>query len=92
MRAIIGGLGLAFLSASVLIAPTIVGPKALTAAYAICLPGEVVDGRTAEMAARQAERAGYGNVRMEHKGCDNVWHGFASRGGASTRVAVEPSG
>ncbi len=92
MRATFRGLGIAVLSASVLMAPTIVGPRALTAAYAVCLPGEVIDGTTAEMATRQAESAGYGNVRMEHKGCDNVWHGFATRGGASTRVAVSPSG
>ena len=92
MRATYRGLGIAVISASVLIAPTIVGPSTLTAAYALCLPGERIDGRTAEMARRQAESAGYSNVQMEHKGCDNVWHGFAARGGASTRVAVQPSG
>ena len=92
MRATFQGLGIAILSASILVAPSIVGPRTLTAAYAVCLPGEVTDGRTAEMATRQAQRAGYGNVRMEHKGCDNVWHGFATRGGATTRVAVAPSG
>lgn len=91
MRATFRGLGVAFLAAGVLMAPTI-GPKTLTAAYAVCLPGERIDGRTAEMAARQAETAGYRNVQMEHKGCDNVWHGFATRNGASTRVAVQPSG
>ena len=92
MRANIRGLSVALLSAGTLIAPTIVAPTALTAAYAICLPGEVIDGRTAEMARRQIESAGYSNVQMEHKGCDNVWHGFATRGGASGRVAVSPSG
>ena len=92
MRATFQGLGIAILSASILVAPTIVGPKTLTAAYAACLPGERIDGRTAEMAKRQAQSAGYGNVLMEHKGCDNVWHGFAIRDGARTRVAVSPSG
>ena len=92
MRATFRGLGIAVLSAGVLMAPTIVGPKTLTAAYAACLPGERIDGRTAEMAARQAESAGYRSVQMEHKGCDNVWHGFATRNGASVRVAVEPGG
>jgi hypothetical protein len=29
---------------------------------------------------------------MEHKGCDNVWHGFAMKDGATGRVAVSPSG
>jgi hypothetical protein len=92
MRATFRGLGVAVLSASVFMAPAIVGPKALTAAYAVCAPGERIDGRTAEMARRQIEGAGYRNVQMEHKGCDNVWHGFGMRGGATTRVAVSPGG
>ena len=69
-----------------------VGPKALTAAYAICAEGERIDGTTAEIAKRRIESAGYTQVRMEHKGCDNFWHGFATKGGTSTRVAVSPSG
>ena len=92
MRANFRGLGVAILSLCVFVAPTIVGPQTLTAAYAICLPGERIDGRTAEMAARQAESAGYGDVQMAHKGCDNVWHGFATREGTRTRVAVSPGG
>lgn len=92
MRATFRGLSVTILSVGAFIAPTIVGPTALTAAYAICTSGERIDGRTAEMAKRQIESAGYGNVQMEHKGCDNVWHGFATRDGASTRVAVSPIG
>ena len=92
MRATFRGVGIAIISAGVFIVPTIVGPASLTAAYAICAPGERIDGRTAEMARRQAESAGYRGVMMEHKGCDNVWHGFAMRNGARTRVAVSPSG
>ena len=92
MRANIRGLGIAMLSVGIVIAPTMVGPTALTAAYAICAPGERIDGTTAEMAKRRIESAGYSGVRMEHKGCDNVWHGFATRGGTSGRVAVSPSG
>ncbi len=92
MRATFRGLGVGFLSASLIIAPTIVGPTALTAAYAICASNDRIDGRTAEMAKKQVEGAGYSNVQMEHKGCDNVWHGIASRDGASTRVAVSPGG
>ena len=92
MRTTFRGLGLAILSVGVFMVPTIGGPPSLTAAYAICLPGERIDGTTAQMAQRRIESAGYSNVQMEHKGCDNVWHGFASRGGTSGRVAVSPSG
>ena len=92
MHASVRVLGVTLLAAGVLVAPAMMAPKTLTAAYAICLPGERIDGTTAEMATRQAQSAGYGNVRMEHKGCDNVWHGFATKDGMSTRVAVAPGG
>ncbi len=92
MRANLGSLTIAVLAAGLFMAPTVLGPPAMTAAYAACLPGERIDGTTAEMAKQRAESAGYRNVQMEHKGCDNVWHGFGSRNGASTRVAVSPSG
>jgi hypothetical protein len=92
MRTIFQGLGVAILSWGLFIVLTITGPEALTAAYASCLPRERIDGRTAGMAVRQAERAGYADVQMEGKGCDNVWHGFGMKGGGETRIAVEPSG
>ena len=92
MRANLRILSIAVVSAGLFLAPTMVGPTSLTAAYALCLPGERIDGTTAEMAKRRAESAGYRNVQMEHKGCDNVWHGFGSINGGSTRVAVSPGG
>jgi hypothetical protein len=92
MRANFRTLSIAVLSAGLLLAPVVVAPTSVGAAYALCLPGERIDGTTAEMAARRAESAGYRNVQMEHKGCDNVWHGFGSINGASTRVAVSPRG
>ena len=92
MRAVFQGFSVAILSLGVFAAPTIVGPQALTAAYAVCFPNETIDGRTADMATRQAKIAGYGDIQMEHKGCDNVWHGFGMKGGAETPIAVEPSG
>ena len=92
MRMNIRSLSIAILSAGLFIAPTVIGPTALTAAYAVCAPNERIDGTTAEMAKRRAESAGYRNVQMEHKGCDNVWHGFGSRNGASSRVAISPGG
>jgi len=86
------GVGAALVAASLLIAPALVGPPSFSAAQAACEPGDVVDNTTADMAKRRAMSAGYANVRMERKGCDNVWHGFATKGGASTRIAVSPSG
>jgi len=91
-KAMAQGIGAAVLAASLMIAPALVAPPSFTAAQAACEPGDVIDNTTAEMAKRRAESAGYTQVRMERKGCDNVWHGFALKGGASVRVAVSPSG
>ena len=91
-KAIAQGIGAAVLAASLMVAPALVAPPSFTAAQAACEPGERIDNTTAEMAKRRAESAGYSQVRMERKGCDNVWHGFAMKGGASVRVAVSPSG
>ena len=92
MQATFRGIGVMMLAASMVIAPAILGPVILTAAHAACGPGERIDSTTAAMAKKRAESAGYTQVRMERKGCDNVWHGFAMKGGASTRIAVSPQG
>ena len=91
-KALAQGLGAAVLAASLMIAPALLAPTSFTAAQAACEPGERIDNTTAEMAKRRAESAGYSQVRMERKGCDNVWHGFGMRGGTAVRVAVSPSG
>ncbi len=91
-KALAQGLGAAVLAASLMIAPVLLAPTSFTAAQAACEPGERIDNTTAEMAKRRAESAGYSQVRMERKGCDNVWHGFGMRGGTAVRVAVSPAG
>jgi len=91
-KAMARGIGAAVLAAGLMIAPALLGPASLTAARAACDPGDRIDGTTAEMAKKRAESDGYAQVRMEHKGCDNVWHGFAMKNGASMRLAVSPSG
>ena len=37
-------------------------------------------------------RAGFREVQVEQKGCDNVWHVIASKDGQSGRYAIEPGG
>jgi hypothetical protein len=86
------GIGAAVMAASLTIGVTLVGPASFTAARAACDPGDRIDATTAEMATKRMQSAGYSQVRMEHKGCDNVWHGFAMKDGATGRVAVSPSG
>ena len=91
-KAMSQGIGAAMLAASLMIAPALLGPIHLTAANAACEPGEKSDNVTAAMAKKRAESAGYSQVRMERKGCDNVWHGTAMKDGAPINVAVLPSG
>ncbi len=62
------------------------------AAQAVCDPGERIDGTTAGWAAGKAREAGYTNVTMERKGCDNYWHGVASKDGQTGRIVVSPAG
>ena len=82
------GIGAAILAAGLMIAPALLGPTSLTAAHAACDPDEKVDATTAAQAKKRAEGAGYSQVRMDHKGCDSVWHGTGTKNGASVPVAV----
>jgi hypothetical protein len=79
--------------ASVLIgAGAALAPIAVFPAYAACDPGTYVDNTTAETARRIMLRAGFTNVQVEQKGCDNVWHVIASKDGQYGRYAIEPGG
>ena len=91
-KAMAQGIGAAVLAASLMITPALLGPTDLTAARAACEPGDRADNTTAAMAKKRAESAGYSQVRMERKGCDNVWHGTAMKDGTPIHVAVLPSG
>jgi len=61
-------------------------------AYAICMPGDRIDGTTANDALRRFSAAGYPSVHDLKKGCDNYWHGVAVRDGNQIRVVLAPSG
>jgi len=63
---------------------------AIHPAYAACDPEDHIDKSTANDARRKILAAGYANVHDLYKGCDNVWHGIASKDGREGRVAVEP--
>jgi Peptidase propeptide and YPEB domain len=86
------GIGIGLLAATLLIAPALMGPTALSSARADCAPGERVDGTSADQAKKKAEGAGFTQVRELRKGCDNVWHAVAMKNGAQVRVAVLPQG
>ncbi|HXP75574.1 MAG TPA: hypothetical protein VN823_15625 [Stellaceae bacterium] len=91
-KAMAQGIGAAVIAAGLMIAPVFLGPTSFTAARAACEPGDKVDATTADQARKRAEGAGYTQVHMLRKGCDNVWHGTGLKSGASVNLAVLPSG
>ena len=61
-------------------------------ARAACAPEDKVNDSTAQWAQQQAEQAGYTNVRMDRKGCDNFWHGTGQKNGTPVFLVVTPDG
>ena len=83
-----GATALVLMSAGAVPAPTV----AVHPAYAACDPGTPLNNTTADWAVRIMRRAGFSDVKVDQKGCDNVWHVFASRDGQRGRYAIEPGG
>ncbi len=84
---IAGAVALGLVGAGVALAPHAIQP-----AYAACDPGTHIDNTTADMAKRIMMRAGFHDVQVDQKGCDNVWHVIASKDGQRGRYAIEPDG
>ena len=82
-----GALARGLLGAGAALAPVAIQP-----AYAACDPGTHIDGTTADWAKRTMMRSGFHDVKVDQKGCDNVWHVIASKDGQSGRYAIEPGG
>ena len=69
------------------LAMTAAGP-----AWAGCSPNDKIDKSTAAAAKKAFEAAGYQQVRVLKKGCDNYWHGTARKDGAAVNVVLSPDG
>jgi hypothetical protein len=61
-------------------------------AVAACDPGDRPDKTTADDAKKKIQGAGYRDVRDLKKGCDNFWHGVATKGGTQVHVVLSPRG
>jgi len=57
-----------------------------------CTNGEIIDGSTAEQAVTQFQAAGYSDVKILEKGCDNYWHATGTKGGQSGNIVMAPDG
>jgi hypothetical protein len=85
---------IAVLSSIELIAPPASsgGWLAIAPARAECEPGTHLDKTTVEEIRAKLIKAGYKNPVHLRKGCDNAWHGTASKDGTQVDVAVTPDG
>lgn len=57
-----------------------------------CSNGEAIDGSTAEQAIAKFKAAGYSDVQILEKGCDNFWHATGTLDGQSGNIVLSPSG
>ncbi len=64
----------------------------IASAHAECDPGTRIDKTTVEQIRDRMIKSGYKNPLHLRKGCDNIWHGTATRNGAQIAVAVTADG
>ena len=57
-----------------------------------CTNGEIIDGSTAADAKAKFEAAGFSDVVIVSKGCDNYWHATAVKNGVPGNVVLSPDG
>jgi hypothetical protein len=68
------------------------GFQPIAPARAECDPGTRVDKTTVEQIRAHLIKSGYKNPLHLRKGCDNSWHGTATKNGAQISVAVTADG
>ena len=61
-------------------------------ALAACAPTDKINATTAQDATRAMEKAGYTQVKILAKGCDNAWHGTAMLNGQPVFVVWNREG
>ena len=61
-------------------------------AQAACWPTATINSTTASDASRAIQQAGYTQVQIYEKGCDNAWHGHALYNGSPVNVVWNGQG
>jgi hypothetical protein len=80
----IGSLSFALIAASAL--------PLVHKAEAACSASDVINATTAADATRVMQQAGYTQVQIYEKGCDNAWHGHAYLNGSPVNVVWNGEG
>jgi hypothetical protein len=68
------------------------GSPLISVAQAACDPGTRLDQTTVAQIRERLIKAGYKDPAHLRKGCDNAWHGTATKGGQQINVAVTADG
>jgi hypothetical protein len=61
-------------------------------AEAACGPGDRINSSTATQAKAEMQKAGFRDIHDLKKGCDNDWHGTATKNGQETHVVATADG
>ena len=81
------------LAASVAVALMAISARPLVnSAYAACAPNDKINNTTAQDATTAMEKAGYTQVKILAKGCDNAWHASAMLDGKPVFVVWNREG
>ncbi len=67
-------------------------PPVVNNALAVCSPSDFINATTATDAAKAIENAGYTQVQVYEKGCDNAWHAHADLNGNPVNVVWNGEG
>ena len=81
-----------FAGSIVIALSTFVTTPMVGSALAACSPTDKINGTTAQDATRAMERAGYTQVHVLMKGCDNAWHATALLNGNPVNVVWNGEG
>jgi hypothetical protein len=57
-----------------------------------CAAGDKIDKSSADMAKKAMTKAGYLQIHDLKKGCDNFWHGQATKDGQAVYILLSPQG
>jgi len=61
-------------------------------ALAACAPTDKINATTAEDATKAMEKAGYSNIKILAKGCDNAWHASGTMNGQPVFIVWNKEG
>lgn len=69
------------------------GPQLVRAAQASdCPANDRIDKSSADTAMKAFAKSGFVQIHDLKKGCDNFWHGQATKDGVAVNIVLSPSG